>query len=204
MDSDLVGRIATSTGATINMVKNTLKRLPLETQADQFYQSYLQLSVGGKSTAEDFERKTYALYSEGFNISASWVGRSPRHPDIILFFDLAGYRHGIIDTKAYSEYQLPLDHKNKMAYTYIPNFRSFDYDGKIYSLSFFGYVAGGFTNTISSSFNELIEMASTPDHLITAQNLLSLLKIYRQQDFDFDKLIEIFSINKAVFPYEIV
>lgn len=204
MDSDLVDRVSTSTGATKNMVKNTLERLPLETQANQFYQSYLQLSVGGNSTAEDFERKTCALYNEGFKINAWWVGRKPRHPDIILFFDVVGSRLGIIDTKAYSEYHLPLDHKNKMAYTYIPKFRTYDYNGKTYRLSFFGYVAGGFTNTISSSFNELIGMTAVSGHLISAQNLLTLLEIYRQRHLNFDKLIEIFTINKEIIPYEII
>jgi hypothetical protein len=200
---DLRKRISDFTGASDSLVKKVLERLPLDKQASQFYESYVKLSIGGIPTAEDFERKTTALYNDGFKISAKWVGNKPRHPDIIIFIDRTNKIHGILDTKAYRDYNLPLDHKNKMAYTYIPDFHTFCFEGEEYNLAFFGYISGGFSDNIKKSFSELLGMTQIPGHYITARNLLNLLEFYNKKSLTTTDLLHVFSSNKEVLPYEI-
>jgi len=112
-------------------------------------------------------------------------------------------KHGIIDTKAYSEYNLPLDHKNKMAYTYIPSFLTYSYEGDTYDLAFYGYIAGGFSSKISRSFSELVSMTNIPGHYISAENLLKLQGIHLDKPFSMNEFINIFSINREIIPDEI-
>ncbi len=199
---EIIARLSNETGAGVSMVGRVLDRMPLETQASQFYSNYLSLSVGGRSTAEDFERKTAALF-EGFGIDTLWVGRKPRHPDVIVFIDKVNMKHGIIDAKAYREYSLSLDHKNKMAHTYIPDFKQFMYDDDNYKLSFFGYVSGGYSSNISNSFEELLSMTDVSGFFISAKNLLDLLKNHHEHPFSTEELLEIFSSGQELRAYEI-
>jgi hypothetical protein len=196
----LINRISTQTGAQENLVQRVLTRLPIASQPSQFEDSYLQLSVGGKTTAEDFERKTTVLFNDGFGLESIWVGNRPRHPDIIIYIDKINKIHGIIDTKAYKEYNLPLNHKNIMAYTYIPDLSIIEYEGEKYKLVFYGYVAGGYISTIRSSFNELRGMTPLSGHYITARNLIALFRLHRQKPIPTARLVELFSSNQEIIP----
>jgi hypothetical protein len=200
----LINRISKQTGAPYQMVRSVIEKLPLETQPNQFRKSYLQISTAGKQFAKEFELKTANLFTEGFEVDAKWVGNKGRHPDIIVFLDKRHMRHGIIDTKAYRKYTLPLDHKHKMAQTYIPDLSKYEHEGTTYSISFFGYVAGGFSTNINNSFNELLNMTETPGHYITANNLLGLLKKHKEDPFDVDELMRLFSSNKEIISYEVI
>lgn len=201
---ELISRIAKQTGAPYRLVQSVIEKMPVEKQPDQFAEAYLKLAVGGKPTATDFELKTTALFNEGFDINAEWIGNKGRCPDIIVFIDKRNKKHGIIDTKAYKKYDLPLDHKNRMAHGYIPNFKQYVFEGRNYSIAFFGYVAGGFSNNIETSFSELLGMTDIPGHLITAQNLLDLLKIYKERTVSINDLMDLFSSNAQIIPYEFI
>jgi len=197
---DLIAEISARVGAPISLVRNALNELPVQSQTNQFYEAYLQLSTGGKRAAEDFEVKTTTLYKRGFGFAADWVGRTSRYPDILVYLDWENFRHGIIDTKAYQEYNLPLDHKLLMAHTYIPALMEIEVDGQKFDLAFFGYVSGGFSSTISRSFAELITMTDIPGHYITAQNLLGLLEKNLQEDITVEQFFEFFCINGEITP----
>jgi hypothetical protein len=190
----LIERISNSTGILKEKVSKVLNYLPVNMVVDQFEQSYLQLSKGGKSTYLDFELRTTAIFSdEGFGLASDWVGNKPRHPDVIIYIDAPVNVHGIIDTKAYSEYSLPLDHKNKMAHTYIPGFRQLEYKQKKTELSFFCYVAGGYSPTMRMSFNELLSMTDKPGSYITAENLMRLLRSHKESQLTTDEFLKYFS-----------
>ena len=204
INNNLITRISKQTGASTRLIQSVIEKLPVETQPNQFAEAYLQLATGGRSTATDFELKTTALFNEGFDINAKWIGNHKRYPDIIVFIDKKNKKHGIIDTKAYREYNLPLDHKNRMAHVYIPDLSTFKFEGENYSIAFFGYVAGGFTNNIENSFSELVSMTETPGYLITAQHLLDLLKIYKDKLITSVDLMKLFSCNTQIVPYEFI
>lgn len=198
LSDDVVNRLSTETGAKSIFVRQVLSKLPLSIQADQFKETYLKLAIGGNSTATDFERKTQVLLLEGFGFKSEWVGARPRHPDIIIYVDLAQKFHGIIDTKSYSKYSLPLDHKNKMAFTYIPAFSEVKYQGETFKLAFFAYVAGGYSGGIARSFGELRRMTNVPGSYITAWNLLKLLDMHRQNSFSSLKMTAVLSSGGEV------
>lgn len=201
---DLVGIIKLSSGESEEAIRDVLKVFPLETQVADFEKIYQNISVGGKEFATEFEKKTSSLFLDGFGLDAEWVGSKPRHPDIFVFLDHKNLRHGIIDTKAYKEYSLPLDQKNKMANIYIPKFREITHNKKIYRLAFFGYIAGGYTNSMSSSFNELISWVDVPGHYITAKNFLLLLRAQRKNPYSVDELMILFSLNQELTSNEFI
>lgn len=199
---ELIENIASYRGVPAEKVSKVLNTLADKPRLDRFEEKYLQLSKGGNETATDFEIKTEGLFSnDGFGLAAVWVGSKPRHPDIFVFFDKENKKHGLIDTKAYKEYNLPLDHKNKMAHTYIPDFKELEYEGDKYELMFFNYVAGGFSATISNSFDELLEMTDVPGSYITSVNLLKMLRDHKASPFSSDKFAELFTSNKEIVYY---
>ncbi|MBN1639104.1 MAG: hypothetical protein JW866_09060 [Ignavibacteriales bacterium] len=204
LSDNLIHEIRKSTGESIDTIKKVIEVLPIETQANEFNRLYLQISTGGLEFAKEFEMKTTRLFNNVLNIEANWVGNKNRHPDIILFLDKENNKHGIIDTKAYKEYNLPLDHKNKMAYTYIPGLKEITYKSKKYTLAFFGYVAGGFGNNIYKSFRELLTMANIPGHFITAKSFLDLLNQHKVIPFATKELLNLFSKNGEITSDEII
>ncbi len=200
---DLIDEISKRIGASKKLVKSTLLKYPIKNNTNQFYNSFIQISKGGNEVAKDFEIRTLNIYNRGFGFDSEWVGSKSRHPDIIIYLDKKNYRHGIIDTKAYKEYNLPLDHKNKMAYTYIPNFETIEYRGEIYNLAFYGYVAGGFSSTIQKSFSELVNMTNIPGHYITAENLLYLLEKMIENKINKNEIFNYFCLNQEITPKSI-
>jgi hypothetical protein len=195
----LIERIAQLRGVSKEQTRKVLSTFAQKPQFDRFEEKYLQLSVGGTATADDFEVKTTGIFSkDGFGFAALWVGSKPRYPDLFVFFDKNNKQHGLIDTKAYKEYTLPLDHKNIMAHTYIPSFKKIEFDGTSYNLKFYCYVSGGFGSGMRKSFNELSQMTSIRGSYITAANLLQLLRIHRTSPISAEKFGEIFSSNQEV------
>ena len=200
ISDSIIEEISYQTGATKSLVQKVLGTLPTKNTSEQFYDAFLQLSVGGRNAAEDFERKTTTLYQRGFNFNADWVGRKRRYPDILIYFDKNRKKHGLIDTKAYTEYNLPLNHKNLMAHTYIPQLKEIEFEDNTYHLAFFGYVSGGFSSTMKKSFTELLSMTDTPGHYITAKNLLALLEYSFEKPLYSENYIDVFSSNQEIVP----
>lgn len=199
ISEELISRISRLRGVSTEQTRKVLSTFAQKPQFDRFEEKYLKLSVGGTATADDFEVKTTGIFSkDGFGFAAVWVGPKPRHPDLFVYFDKNSRQHGLIDTKAYKEYTLPLDHKNIMAHTYIPSFKTLEFEGVSYSLKFYCYVSGGFGSGMQKSFNELAQMTDVKGSYITASNLLQLLRMHRANPFSPEKFGEIFSSNQEI------
>lgn len=199
ISEDLIQRIASLRGVSSDRVRKVLSSFAQKPMLDRFEEKYLKLSIGGTATADDFEIKTNGVFSQdGFGFASVWVGNRPRYPDLFIYFDKERKLHGLIDTKAYREYTLPLDHKNIMAHTYIPSFRKLNYEGEEYNLAFFNYVAGGFGSGMSKSFSELLQMTDVPGSYITAYNLIQLLRIHRGNPFSAEHFGQVFSSNQEI------
>ncbi len=203
ISSELINQISTSLGVPITAVRKVLDTFPVNLNLNQFEQMFLQLAIGGKSTATEFERRTSGIFSkEGFGYESIWVGNKPRNPDVIVFSKVIEVVHGIIDTKAYSDYSLPLDHKNKMAYTYIQDFNELEHEGEVSTLKFFSYVAGGYSQTINKSFSELLNMTDIPGSFVTAETLIKLLRQHKQSEISIEEFFELFSSNGEIIHEE--
>ncbi len=199
ISDELVERIAQRRGVSFDQAKRVLSAFAQKPQFDRFEEKYLKLAIGGTATADDFEIKTTGIFSkDGFGFAAVWVGNKPRNPDLFVYFDRDNKRHGLIDTKAYKEYTLPLDHKNLMAHTYIPSFKTIKFEGDVYNLEFFNYVAGGFGSGMPRSFSELLRMTEIKGSYITAYNLVQLLRLHRSSPFSAEKFGELFSSNTEI------
>jgi hypothetical protein len=205
IDDELITQISERRGVPKELVLKVVKKIAGKPLMDIFEERYLKLSTGGTETAKDFEIKTNNVLSgEGFGFASVWVGPKPRHPDLFVYFDKVNKKHGILDTKAYSEYNLPLDHKNKMAHTYIPSFKKLIFEGDEYDLSFFSYVAGGYGTNMHNSFRELTTMTDVRGSYITAFNFLKLLRQHRVKPFSAKEFGLIFGLNKEILDEEIV
>lgn len=199
ISEELIERISQLRGVSKDRTRQVLSTFAQKPQFDRFEEKYLKLSIGGTATAYDFEVKTTGIFSkDGFGFAAVWVGGKPRHPDLFVFFDRNNREHGLIDTKAYKEYTLPLDHKNLMAHTYIPSFKKFKFEGIEYDLRFYCYIAGGFGSGMSKSFNELLGMTDVKGSYITAHNLIQLLRQHKANPLDAQTFGDIFSMNKEI------
>lgn len=199
ISESLISRISKMRGVNEDHTRRVLSAFAQKPLLDRFEEKYLKLSIGGTATADDFEIKTTGIFSnDGFGFASVWVGNMPRHPDLFVYFDKKNKRHGLIDAKAYKEYNLPLDHKNIMAHTYIPSFKKIKYEGVEYKLAFYNYVAGGFGSGVAKSFKELESMTDIPGSYITAYNLIQLLRIHRTKPLNPEEFEEIFSCNKEI------
>lgn len=203
VDDELIEAIRISIGAPTKLIRETLKSLPLNIMGGEFEDTYLRLASGGNKTAKDFERKTTSLLKDGFGLNAEWVGKYPRFPDVIVFVNDDEKKHGIIDTKAYSSYNLPIDQRNKMAVNYLHDFELYNFQEKEYKLAFFGYIAGNYGANIQNAFDELLGMSDYPGSYITARDLLNLYQMHKETKFTASEFIDIFTCNKQINPNEI-
>ncbi len=80
------------------------------------------MAFAGREYYRDFEESTANIFREIFKFQSTWLGSASSGkevPDILLFSDEAGFQ-AIIDTKAYSRYDLPTTHRDRMIYHYLP------------------------------------------------------------------------------------
>ena len=199
INDDLIQRIVAKTGIGASKVEKILSTLALSQRLGGFEEKYIKLSTGGTETAKEFEIASNGIFSiQGFGFTTKYIANTPLNPDILVYFDHKNKRHGIIDTKAYKEYSLQVDHRNKMAYNYVPTFREITYEGNTYKLAFFCYIAGGFNSTMQRSLNELVEIANMNGSYITAIDFVKLLEHHRHNPISVEKFGEIFSSNKQI------
>jgi len=195
----LILKISKLTGAGEKTVESVLNKLASKPKLNRFEDKYVQLSKGGRETATEFEVRTTGIFSDqGFGLPSEWIGPKGNVPDIIVYVDTKNMRHGIIDTKAYKEYALSNDHRNRMLKNYIPKFRTITFDDEEYELAFFSYIAGGFKSSMKKSFKKLTEEADIGGSYITSINFLKLLRKHRREKIESDEMIRLFSSNTEV------
>ena len=199
INSALVSKISKMTGAGEKTVESVLNKLASKPKLNRFEEKYIQISQGGRETATEFEVLTTGIFSDqGFGLPSEWIGPKGNVPDIIVYVDTQNLRHGIIDTKAYKEYALTNDHRNRMLTNYIPKFKTIAYKGEEYHLAFFSYIAGGFKSSMKKSFEKLTEETDIGGSYITSMNFIKLLRRHRRDKIESDEMVQMFSSNLEV------
>lgn len=108
-------------------------------------------------------------------------------------------KYGIVDTKAYPEYNLPIDHRTKMAHEYITRYKKYTHEGREFDLCFFAYISGGFSDSIQNSFDKLLQKTDGINgSYITAVNFMKMLRRHKDTQYTTDEVIQIFSVNKEI------
>lgn len=195
--SDIVEIISTVTGIENNLVEESLNRFYPRGAISSFLSEYFELAFRGRDDAIEFEKATSELFRSVFGFRTEHVGQFGLTPDIVVYSDSEHFM-GIIDNKAYSNYSITNDHKNRMIHNYIPRFIVGEYP-----LKFFSYIAGGFSKNINNQINAIYNQTGIKGSAISVSNVIKLVEMYEQLSLDHIDLKNLFSINKHVSSIDI-
>ncbi|RDI40913.1 restriction endonuclease FokI C-terminal domain-containing protein [Falsibacillus pallidus] len=184
----LINEISDSTGYSNHQVEDALANFRPDTFS-HFEASYLNMALSGTELAADFEIATGGIFEElGFD--SEHVGNQPLHPDVFVRSPLNF--SGIIDTKAYRQYTISNDHRNRMINNYIPTYQNGN------NLEFFMYVADGFGTNIDTQVQDIATRTNVNGSVITAQNMIRLLQRHSSNPLDHNRLRMLFTQNSII------
>lgn len=143
-----------------------------------YEQNFMELSSGGRATANDFEKAVRTLFEERLHYKTVHTGQRHRAGRTGGFSDIflqetSGRFCAIIDTKASPKYNISASDFHTMINSYIPSIDELDeYQGE--KLGFCAYVAGGFTDSMSDRIRNLSAESGQNFTAIKAYDLLKL------------------------------
>lgn len=195
IDASLIDAISDQTGISERFVEETLYAFYPNGAISSFMNNYFQMAFKGREEATDFEKATCELFSSAFGFETHHVGPIGLTPDVLLISDGAGYQ-GIIDNKAYARYSISNDHHNRMVHNYIRGLRN--YSDSPLPLSFFSYIAGGFSPSINGQISSIINETQVSGSAISVSNVISLVERNQTQTYNHKDLLRIFSLGRQV------
>jgi hypothetical protein len=159
--------------------------------------SYHEMAFQHREKATDFERATSDIFSNVFNFRSRHLGQggSKSVPDVLIVSDSDGYQ-SIIDNKAYAEYSINGDHKNRMVHNYIENIQS--YSSENLPIGFFTYIAGGFGSNIDSQIKNVSKESKVNGSGISVSTFIEMITRAINTPYTHDKIRSIFSVNRQI------
>jgi len=204
LDANLINEIFASTGVPKNEIVQILDKLAAD-GLTFFEEQYIEMSRSGRDDSYEFEKATQELFEKRLFFTAKHigqirpVGRRGGNPDVI-FISRAEECCGIVDAKAYKEYSLENDHRNRMLNDYIPNYLE---HSEGLPLKTFVYVSGGFGSGFQKALKALIEKSGVSGSGISAKNLLRLARRAKENKLRHGCLLTLFTSNKEINAYDI-
>ena len=195
VNSETIDSIVSSTGIASRIVEDALGEMYPRGAFGSFLPSYNEMAFSGKEQATQFELATMSLFQTVFGFKARHVGPQGKTPDVLLLSDNEGFQ-AILDNKAYSDYSITNDHMNRMVVNYIHGLSL--YSDSNYPLSFFSYIAGGFSKGIDRGINAIRERAGLNGSAISVGRLSNLMIRHIEHPYSHAKLRDIFSVNRQV------
>jgi len=201
LDDRLYQRISEQTGVQLNRTRKIIEKLGVAPSYEWFEERYIQLAYSGPEGARAFEKATAGIFGEnGLGFKTEWIGSRPNSPDVLVIAipeNQDGY-FGILDSKAYKDYNLPGDHQRRMFVEYIPRYSTFKYSGQSLQLKFFGYIAGGFQGDMASKLQRIADESNVSGFAMSAKNVVKLVRKHRENPFTQEELLRIFNSNHEV------
>ena len=173
ISTEVIDRISEMTELSSKIVEETLQKLYPHGAIGSFMTEYFEMAFKGREEVLDFEKATVALFHDVFGFETKHVGPIGLTPDVLLISDIAGYQ-AIIDNKAYSQYSISNDHRNRMIHNYIGNLKS--YSASDVPLAFFSYIAGGFGKNITPQIQSITEETGVPGSAISVSNIIAMVE----------------------------
>lgn len=166
-----------------------------------YEQNFMELSSGGRATANDFEKAVKTLFEERLHYTATHTGQRHRAGRTGGFSDIflqekSGRFCAIIDTKASPKYSISATDFHTMTNSYIPSISELDeYQGE--ELGFCAYVAGGFANSMNDRIRNL---SAESGQNFTAIKAYDLLKLCQKEipDTEQENITDIFRSKKLL------
>ena len=194
----LIERIAEQSGIKSSIVTEVLQKNFPHGSIGAFMANYFEMAFSGREQCRQFEEATANIFREIFGFNSIWLGSAASGrevPDVLLVSDNAGFQ-AIIDTKAYSRYDLPSTHRDRMIYHYLPDIKN--YSSSKLPVEFFSYIAGGFSNTIAHPLNEVVRLSQINGSAMPVTVFIKMAENNAIKPYSHDEIKKIFSLNKQV------
>lgn len=192
ISTSLIENIAEKTGLHYKLVEETLLKLYPHGAIGAFMTKYFEMAFNGRKDATDFEYATTELFKDVFGFTSQHIGAKPLSPDILLRSTSDNYI-AILDNKAYSQYTIENDHKNRMIHNYIRTYTSQDYP-----LAFFSYIAGGFGRNFDSQLKNIVDETSIHGSGISVSNIIRLIENNSKKSYTHNELRHLFSLDRQI------
>lgn len=169
--SSIVDTITESTGIDRRTVEEILIATYPSGSVGAFMTKYFEMAFKGRDEAVEFEEATSELFESVWGFTTKHVGPIGLTPDVLIISDPEGYQ-AIIDNKAYSNYSINNDHRNRMVHNYLANIRS--YSDSAYPIGFFSYIAGGFGCNIDSQIKSIVAETGVHGSAVSVSNIIKM------------------------------
>lgn len=194
--TSLVEKIAISTGIDEKLVEDILQETYPAGSIGAFMTKYFEMAFKGRDEATEFEVATAELFSSVWGFETRHVGPIGLTPDVLLISDQSGYQ-AIIDNKAYSNYTISNDHRNRMIHNYLANVKR--YSSSDFPMAFFSYIAGGFGSNIDSQIRSIVDESHVHGSAITVSNVIKLAEASTENSHYSQELLkEIFTVDRKI------
>ena len=194
--SKLIDSIVYQTGLEKQLVEDTLNKFYPKGSVGAFMTKYFEMAFKGREEATDFELATTELFNEIFGYKAIHVGPQGLTPDVLIISDDGGYQ-AIIDNKAYSQYSISNDHRNRMVHNYIGCLSNYSSDKK--PLAFFSYIAGGFGSNINNQLQSISRETGVKGSAMSVSNMIHLVEKNQDNQYSHKRLKDLFSLDRIIY-----
>ena len=196
--TSLVYRISEESGIRSSIVSEVLQRNYPHGSIGAFMSSYFEMAFASREQSREFEESTANIFREIFKFKSEWLGSAMSGravPDVLLVSDDAGFQ-AVIDTKAYSRYDLPTTQRDRMIYHYLPEIKN--YSSSELPMGFFSYIAGGFSNTIARPLREIVDSTGVSGSAMPVTVFIKMIENNLSRDYTHDEVRQIFSLNRQI------
>ena len=194
----LIERIAEQSGIKSSVVAEVLQKHFPHGSIGAFMANYFEMAFSGREQCRQFEETTANIFREIFGFDSTWLGSAASGrevPDVLLVSDRAGFQ-AIIDTKAYNRYDLPSTHRDRMVYHYLPDIKNYSSSGL--PVGFFSYIAGGFSNTIANSLNEIVKLSHVNGSVMPVTVFIKMVENNSIKPYSHEDIRRIFTLNRRI------
>ena len=198
ISSQLIDKIAENTGINTEIVNEVLSKNYPHGAIGGFLSNYFEMAFKGREKCRDFEESTANIFRNVFKFDAIWLGSAwsgQEVPDVLIKSPDYNFQ-AIIDTKAYSRYELPSIHQDRMIYHYLPEISR--YSKSSMPIGFFSYIAGGFSNSIASPIKKVVNATGINGSALTVANFIKMTELHAVKPYTHEEIKDIFSLNRKI------
>lgn len=194
----LINKIAIQTGIKEEIVSEVLHENYPHGSIGAFMSNYFEMAFRGTKDCRKFEETTANIFRTVFDFQADWLGSAwsgKEVPDILLTSTKYNFQ-AIIDTKAYSRYDLPTTQRDRMIHHYLPDISL--YGSNSMPTAFFSYIAGGFSSTIANPLNKIVTESGINGSALTVELFIKMAEKHSENPYTHAEIKNILSSNKKI------
>lgn len=195
ISNELVDHIVYVTGIDGKTVEEVLIETYPRGSIGSFMTKYFEMAFKGRDEATEFEKSTVELFRDVFGYQTKHVGPMGLTPDVLLISPESGYQ-AIIDNKAYSNYSINNDHRNRMVHNYLTNISR--YSDSEYPMAFFTYIAGGFGTAIDKQIESIYEETGVRGSVVSVTNIIKMVEKHQENVYTHQDLRNLFGLNRQI------